>query len=96
MIKEREEEFCDKKIVDLYLFSWKSPKKMPTSLTLFPNSSDLLAISIQEISDESKWLQLVDEAVDSSHYLPIAKKISNNNLLIIFAKKTLKEHISNV
>ena len=51
MIEERAIEFCHKQIIDIYLFTWKPPKKLPPSLTLFPNTSDLIVVSLQEVAE---------------------------------------------
>lgn len=47
MIKNREEEFTKKHLVDIYIFSWKVPSKAPKSLTLFPTTPHIIVVSLQ-------------------------------------------------
>ena len=35
LIEERQDEYCEKDLLDIYIFTWKAPKKIPTSLPLF-------------------------------------------------------------
>jgi hypothetical protein len=47
MLKSREEEYLKKHLLDVYIFSWKVPSKVPKSLTLFPTTPHVIAINLQ-------------------------------------------------
>jgi len=59
MIKNRENEFTKKHLVDIYIFSWKVPSKTPKSLTLFPTGPDIIVTSLQEVKESDVWSQLI-------------------------------------
>lgn len=70
--------------------TWKSPKKIPASIPLLPNTPDIIAISIQEISEDEKWRNIVAQSIDQHKYMLVSEKISSHNLLMIYSKKELK------
>ena len=47
LVEEREIEYCEKDLFDIYIMTWRAPKKIPTSLPLIENSSNLIVIGIQ-------------------------------------------------
>jgi hypothetical protein len=56
---------------EVYIFSWKAPKKVPKSLLLFPNTPKLIVVSIQDMGEEDKWNQIITEAVDKDRYMVV-------------------------
>ena len=38
-------------MLEIYIFTWKAPKKPPTSMILFPNTPKLIIVSIQDLSE---------------------------------------------
>lgn len=79
---------------EVYIFSWKAPKKVPKSLLLFPNSPKLIVINIQDLSEEDKWNKLITESIDNERYILVEEKKVYGNMLKIFAHKELKKDIT--
>ena len=82
--------------MDIYIFSWKAPKKIPSSLPLIANNSHLVVIGIQESGDDEKWKKLINDIVDPNHYILVSEKSSNHNILAIYVEKRYKDRVSNV
>jgi hypothetical protein len=87
LIKERENEFLVRETHEVYIFTWKAPKKPPKALPLFPNSAKLIVVAIQDLSEEEKWSRLILEAVDRERYLLVEEKKAYGNMLKVFALK---------
>ena len=96
MVEERKVEFCSKDLLDIYIWTWKAPKKIPSSLPLIQKNGQLLVIGIQESTDDEQWARLIEEIVDRNQYIEVSRKISNHNILIIYALNAYRERISNI
>ena len=56
---------------EVYIFTWKAPKKPPKSLPLFPNTPKIIVIGIQDFTEEEKWNLLIIDSIDKERYIPV-------------------------
>lgn len=59
LVEGRKVEFCSKDLLDIYILTWKAPKKIPSSLPLIQNNGQIVVIGIQESTDDELWTRLI-------------------------------------
>ena len=96
VLMSRQEEYVTFDQIEVYLMTWKAPSHTPKKLCPLYINSEIVVISIQDSHEHEKWIEMIEQAIQISRYIKVDGQYKNNNLLLVYCKRELKQRVSKV